>query len=136
MLCALTLQNDPDGILIAIETAEDIALNEDPSTLEVPIIRNPGGEVIDLILDKLQLGRGPLAEFSRDVALLGDPTHRIVLLEAACLCLIQQGRNELTELRAAAAVMRRTGVGLDALDYPRGMHEPVSNAELIAAVVA
>ena len=118
LLCDLSLQNDPDGILIAIDCAEEFASTGTPSEMDVPLVRNPSGNVIDILHHEAGYAGHTLVELAREIALTSVIDSRLVALEAACLWLIQDKGNGLDDLLSNAARLRAEGLGVEALGFP------------------
>ena len=116
ILCDLSLQNDYDGIFIAAYAAADFNLTGMPETMDVPIIRDASGAVIDILHEEAGYAGNTWVELAREIALNSDPEVRLVAIEAACLRLLIDGEDRLEDLLDKIAIVRRDGVGAEALD--------------------
>lgn len=116
ILCDLSLQNDYDGIFIAAYAVADFNLTGMPGTMDVPIIRDASGAVIDILHEEAGYAGSTLVELAREIALTSDPEVRLVAIEAACLRLLIDGEDRLEDLLNKIALVRRDGLGAEALD--------------------
>lgn len=116
LLGDLSLQNDPDGVFIAIDGVQ--GFNFDPDKMEVPLVRDAAGEVVDLLHTYSDIGDDDLVRLAREIALLSEPDVRCAVLEAACLALIRDRDDGLGALLNNVTEMRAADTGLDAFSYP------------------
>lgn len=118
-LCDIALQNDFDGLSIAVERGVLGYVHKDDEEdmargLRVPRIRNALGEVVDLQIHISDWVGHEYVELAREIALLDDRQTRIVVLEAAAIHLIQDSHEQLTDLLAGVKLARAERLPIDA----------------------
>jgi len=118
LLCDLSLQNDYDGIFIAADAVADFNLTGTPETMDVPIVRDALGAVIDILHEEADYAGHTWVEVAREIALTSDPEVRLVAIEAACLRMLVNGEDRLEDLLEKLTLMRRNGLGVEAFDPP------------------
>lgn len=118
LLCDLSLQNDYDGIFIAADAVADFNLTGTPETMNVPIVRDASGAVIDILHEEADYAGHTWVEVAREIALTSDPEVRLVAIDAGCLRLLVDGEDRLEDLLEKLTIIRRDGLGVAALDPP------------------
>lgn len=116
LLCDLSLQNNYDGIFIAADAVADFNLTGQPETMDVPIIRDASGAVTDILHEEADYAGHTWVEVAREIALISDTEVRLVSIEAACLRLLVDGEDRLEDLLERLTIIRRDGLGVEALD--------------------
>ncbi len=116
LLCDLALQNDYDGIFIAADGVADFNLTGTPKTMDVLMVRNASGVVIDILHEEAGYAGHTWVEVAREIALTTDPEVRLVAIEAACLRILVNGEDRLEDLLEKLTAIRRDGLGVEALD--------------------
>ncbi|MBC1183991.1 hypothetical protein HF680_15215 [Brevundimonas sp. WCHBH090558] len=116
LLCGLSLQNDYDGIFIATDAVADFNLTGTPWTMDVPLVRNASGAVIDILHEEAGYAGHTWVEVAREIALTTDPEVRLVAIEAATLRMVVDGDDRLEDLLEKLMTVRRDGLGVEALD--------------------
>lgn len=106
LLSDLSLQNDDHGVMIAAEEAIAFMTNGQPATLEVQFVRDAHGDVVD-IESAASFPSNNLVALAREVALLPSADHRVIILEAACLSLVQNKDWDGGDLLAAVEALSR-----------------------------
>ena len=118
-LCDIALQNDIDGLWIAVDRGVDdyvpASSGEGASLadLGVPIIRDDEGQVVDLALKETEFADDPYVGLAREIALLPDPEVRTVALEAAAIELIREDDAAVAELLIQVERVRRGNLALE-----------------------
>lgn len=126
LLSSISIQNDPDGIFIAVDAVgEAVAV----SAAEQDPLVSDRNFLAELHLLESQMD-APAVRLAREIALLDKPEDRLVAIEAAALELIQDPSSELKVLLRRVPRMRAENLGIEALQYPLPVHDltPVSPA--------
>lgn len=122
-ICDIALQNDLDGLWIAIERGVEDYIHLDDETemargMGVRRIRDRAGKVIDLQLQGTDWVGHEYVELAREIALLKDREARIIALEAAAIRLIQDGQDLLQDHLATVARVRSENFSVVELGIP------------------
>lgn len=120
-LCDIALQNDIDGLWIAVDRGVDDYVLTYPgegaslADLDVPIVHDREGEVVDLALEETEFADDPYVGLAREIALLPDSETRTVALEAAAIELIREDDAAVAELLIQLERVRRGNLALEEL---------------------
>lgn len=122
LLCDLSLQNDMDGVFIAFEAVLEFNETGRPDEMDVSFTRDATGVVVDILHHEASYTDHSLVELAREIALLEDPEMRLVLIEAACLRLLQDKNDNADDLLAKATRVRAQRLSIHLLGVPLAQH--------------
>ncbi len=122
LFCDLSLQNDLDGVFIALEAVLEFNETGRPDEMDVPFTRDAAGIVNDILHHEADYTGHSLVELAREIALLEDPEMRLVLIEAACLRLFQDKADNADDLLAKATRVRAQRLSIHLLGIPLAQH--------------
>ncbi|WP_426038228.1 hypothetical protein [Brevundimonas sp. DC300-4] len=122
LFCDLSLQNDVDGVFIALEAVLEFDATGRPDEMDVPFTRDAAGVVVDIRHHEADYTDHSLVELAREIALLENPEMRLVLIEAACLRLFQDKDDNADDLLAKATRARAQRLSIHVLGIPLAQH--------------
>lgn len=122
LFCDLSLQNDVDGVFIALEAVLEFDATGRPHEMDVPFTRDSEGVVVDIRHHEADYSGHTLVELAREIALLEEPEMRLVLIEAGCLRLLQTKDDNAEDLLAMAARVGGQRLSIHALGIPLAEH--------------
>lgn len=132
LFCDLSLQNDPDGVFIALESVLEFNKTGNPDEMDVPFTRDASGAVIDIRHHEADFAGHSLVELAREIALLEDPEMRLVATEAASIRLIQDSNDDVDDLLVKLTRVRAERMSIHALGLPLALHA-CARPRLVAA---